>query len=151
MTRGEFLDKLRLALGNDLSGSIIQENVNYYDNYINEEVRKGRSEAEVIDELGDPWVIARTIIDSVENRKDVSNNYGSGYESYGNDEQSYGKNVHAYRLDSGWKRLLLVLGLIGILVLIVAVVGGLISLLAPILIPLLIVMIIIRILGNRWS
>ena len=36
MTRREFLDGLRTALGNDLSGSVIQENVDYYNGYISE-------------------------------------------------------------------------------------------------------------------
>ena len=39
MTKREFLDKLKKALVNDLSGSVIQENVNYYNDYITEEVR----------------------------------------------------------------------------------------------------------------
>ncbi len=55
MTKYEFLEKMRHALANDLSGPIIQENVNYYDSYINDEVQQGRSEEAVIDELGDPW------------------------------------------------------------------------------------------------
>ena len=67
MTKYEFLEKMRHALANDLSGSVIQDNINYYDGYISDEVRKGRSEAAVIEELGDPWAIARTIIESVEN------------------------------------------------------------------------------------
>ena len=51
MTKREFLDKLKKALVNDLSGSVIQENVNYYNDYITEEVRKGRRESDVIEEL----------------------------------------------------------------------------------------------------
>ena len=39
MSKREFLDKLRKALENDLSGSVVQENVNYYNTYINEEVQ----------------------------------------------------------------------------------------------------------------
>ena len=34
MTKSEFLEKLRQALGNDLTGAIIQENVNYYSSYL---------------------------------------------------------------------------------------------------------------------
>ena len=66
MTKREFLDKLKKALVNDLSGSVIQENVNYYNDYITEEVRKGRRESDVIEELGDPWAIAKNIITSEE-------------------------------------------------------------------------------------
>ena len=52
MTREEFLKKLKEALENDLSGRIVQENVSYYESYIIEEIRKGRTESEVIEELG---------------------------------------------------------------------------------------------------
>ena len=34
MTKQEFLEKLRAALGNDLSGAVVSENVNYYKQYI---------------------------------------------------------------------------------------------------------------------
>ena len=54
MTKREFLDKLKKALANDLSGNVIRDNVDYYNDYITEEVRKGRKESEVIEELGDP-------------------------------------------------------------------------------------------------
>ena len=78
MSKREFLDKLRKALENDLSGSVVQENVNYYNTYINEEVQKGRSEREVLDELGDPWAIAKNIVTSEE----IKGNTQETYESY---------------------------------------------------------------------
>ena len=59
MTKREFLDKLKKALANDLSGNVIRDNVDYYNDYITEEVRKGRKESEVIEELGDPWQLRR--------------------------------------------------------------------------------------------
>lgn len=34
MTKNEFLEKLSAALGNDLSGAVIQDNVKYYKSYI---------------------------------------------------------------------------------------------------------------------
>lgn len=151
MTRSEFLEKLRAALGNDLSGSVIQENVDYYNNYIQEEVNKGRSETEVIEELGDPWVIARTIIDSVEGQKEVKRQrktYDSDYEGDGQAFDNYGNNVHIFKME-GWKKVLLILGIIGVLILIIAVIGGIISLLAPIIVPVLLIIVLIRIFANR--
>ena len=151
MTRSEFLEKLRSALGNDLSGSVIQENVDYYNNYIQEEVNKGRSETEVIEELGDPWVIARTIIDSVEGQKEVKRQrktYDSGYEGYDQASDNYGNNVHIFKME-GWKKVLLILGIIGVLILIIAVIGGIISLLAPIIVPVLLIIVLIQIFTNR--
>jgi hypothetical protein len=46
----------------------LQENLKYYNDYIEGEVKKGRSEQEVINELGDPWALAKTIIDMQESQ-----------------------------------------------------------------------------------
>ena len=151
MTKREFLDKLKKALVNDLSGSVIQENVNYYNDYITEEVRKGRRESDVIEELGDPWAIAKNIITSEEMKGNTQESYDSyepGRRRENSYEQDYGsesgyRGTHVFGLDTWWKKLVLILGIIGIVVLVVAVVGGIISLLAPIFVPLLIVCLII--------
>lgn len=62
MNRSEFLNRLREALENDLGGSAVQEHILYYDEYIRNEIRNGKTEREVLDMLGDPWIIAKTII-----------------------------------------------------------------------------------------
>lgn len=152
MTRNEFLDRLREALGNDLAAPAVQENVDYYNQYILDEVKGGKSEEDVIDGLGDPWVIARTVIDAAEGRQGVGAGSGYAYESdaqYGYERQDgYVKRIET----SGrgwWKLIVILLGIIGVLIAVVAVVGGIISLIAPILIPVLILMIIIRSIGRR--
>ena len=158
MTKNEFLEGLRKALGNDLDRETVQENVAYY---------------EVTAELGDPWVIAQTIIDAEEAKRGTGRNAGSSYttansgfsdpvygdggdytrEDYYDQNQGYQTHVHTFGFDTWWKKLLLILGIIGIIVLVVSIVGGIISLLAPILIPLVIIMLIIRLIGGsgrRW-
>lgn len=152
MTKQEFLGKLRAALGNDLSGAVVSENVNYYKQYITDEVAKGKSEKEVIDELGDPWAIARTIIDAQENQEYTEGEYRSettANSEYDSVKQNRYGNVHVFGLDSWWKKFLLILGLVGIIVLIVAVIGGIISILAPIVLPLIVLMWILRVIGQR--
>ena len=62
MNKQEFLDKLRLALNGRVSVGIVTDNIRYYEDYINTEIRKGRSEEEVLSQLGDPRLIARTIV-----------------------------------------------------------------------------------------
>lgn len=157
MTKSEFLDKLQEALGNDLNGAAVRENVDYYSQYIRGEVDDGRSEEEVIGELGDPWVIARTIIDAAEGAPGAGGYaYEQGGQAYG---QTYGQAVQQGRTagtnrigTSGrgwWKLVLLLLGVIGVLLAVVAVVGGIISLVAPILVPVLIVAVIVRAFGRR--
>ena len=156
MTKREFLDKLKHALANDLSGSVIQDNVNYYNDYITDEVRKGRRESEVIDELGDPWAIAKNIITSEEikgNTQETYESYEPGRQNSQTYEQGYESGhggVHVFGLDTWWKKLLLVLGIIGIVVLVVAVIGGIISILAPIFIPLVLICLVIKLItGSR--
>ena len=151
MTRSEFLNKLKEALANDLSGPVIQENVDYYSGYIADEVRKGRSEQEVVAELGDPWAIARTIIESVEIQGNTQEDYGYEPKKQNYDQETAGRagQVHIFGLDTWWKKLLLVLGIVGVFMLVIAVIGGIFSLLAPILVPLILVIIVFRIIGSR--
>lgn len=152
MTRNEFLDRLQEALGNDLAAPIVRENVDYYDQYILNEVKSGRSEETVIDELGDPWVIARTVIDASEGMKETGAGSGYAYESnnQGYDYDQQDGYVRRIETSGGWwKLIVMLLGIIGILIAVVAVIGGIISLVAPILIPVLIIMIIVRRFGRR--
>lgn len=64
MGKQEFLDKLRLALNGRVSVETVSDTMTYYEDYISTEVRKGRSEEEVMTSLGDPRLIARTIIET---------------------------------------------------------------------------------------
>ena len=66
MRKDEFLQTLRRALNGNVPPRVVEENVRYYDGYISDEVRKGRSEEEVIEEIGDPRLIARTIEDTTD-------------------------------------------------------------------------------------
>lgn len=150
MTKYEFLEKMRHALSNDLSGSVVQENVEYYDGYISEEVRNGRSETAVIEELGDPWALARTIIESAANAGSSREEY-----AYGSARQAFEQEVqernhfHIFGLGAWWKRLLLILGIVGVLMLFAAVIGGIFSLLAPVLVPCLIIIFVSRMIGGN--
>lgn len=149
MNRAEFLEKLREALTNAVSLAVVNENVNYYNQYISDEMAKGRSEREVLDELGDPWVIAKTIIDMQEQTQSYG---GADYETKRGGYQSNdtGKSrVKVFAFDSWWKRLLLILCLVGIVFLIFSVITGIISLVAPILVPVLVVVIIVRMVSGR--
>ena len=64
MDKDEFLSTLRSSLSGSVSAGVINENMNYYEDYINTEIRKGRSEEEVLDTLGDPRLIAKTVADT---------------------------------------------------------------------------------------
>lgn len=155
MNRSEFLNKLRETLENDLSAQAVQENIEYYDSYIRSEVQNGRTEQEVLEMLGDPWVIARTIINSAENERDYyggpSSSYGSGQSTYTEEEEKEIRYpiLHLMGIDTWWKRLLFFAGIIIVLMIVVSVVTGLIAAVLPFALPLLILILVLRIMGGR--
>lgn len=131
MTKQEFMDKLRLALNGKVPGNIVTENLQYYEDYINTEIRKGKSEQEVLAALGDPRLIARTII-TANTKADTAGT--DGYREYRGTAQSQERGG---RRMPAW--LWLVLGLL-IIVLIISAVASLLYALWPILVPVIIIM-----------
>ena len=58
MSQKEFLEELRTALSGKLSAQAVLENIEYYRNYIEGAARSGKSEAQVLEMLGDPWILS---------------------------------------------------------------------------------------------
>lgn len=94
MTRQEFLEKLRAALNGRIPAASVNENVNYYEDYIITEVRKGRIEEDVLKELGDPRLIAKTIITA------GGRESGAYAEDYVYGENTYDEGEK--KISSGW-------------------------------------------------
>lgn len=71
MTKQEFLLELQRTLNGRIGSSAAAPHVAYYQDYIELEVRRGRKEEEVIQELGSPRLIGKNIGDALErsNRK----------------------------------------------------------------------------------
>ena len=61
MTKEEFINGLSEALAHTAAREVIIRNIEFYRSYIDGEIAKGRSEREVMDELGDPRLIANSI------------------------------------------------------------------------------------------
>ena len=68
---------LKSELEGRLPYSVIQENLRYYDSYIMEEAAKGQTEDEVIESLGGPRIIARTIVDAALDTEDRPDGFDS--------------------------------------------------------------------------
>ena len=62
MNRQEFIEKLRISLNGKVPGEKIAELTGYYEGYISDEIAGGKTEEEVLAALGDPRLIARTIV-----------------------------------------------------------------------------------------
>lgn len=85
MTKYEFLKVLREALATELPQNEIDSNLMFYRDYIERESAH-KSEDSVIEELGDPRLIAHTIIDTYKMNANVG--YGS-YQRYQRSSNTY--------------------------------------------------------------
>lgn len=75
MTKQEFLDELRRALSGEVSSESVMDSYRYYSNYIEDEMRNGKSEEQVVEELGRPAWIARSIIAAQSGERDADEVY----------------------------------------------------------------------------
>lgn len=151
MSKQEFIDRLRAALNGRVAPGVVMENVNFYEDYINTELRKGRDEAEILQTLGDPRLIARTIIDTYDKENGGEQIYEyeeTGYENsdgWRTSEQDsswedYGQKQQGFRI-KGWMWLII---LLVIVVLVISFIFSVVSFLLPILLPVLVVVFLVK-------
>ena len=97
MTKRQFMEELRSSLEGMVSQAVIQENMNYYEDYINEQIRNGKNEQDVLNELGSPRLIARSIIDAKGEDDDyVQTEYYEEEQDEGTPEDMFGGNTHIF-------------------------------------------------------
>ena len=80
MSKNEFLTILRGQLTGKIPTSEVASQIDYYEAYISGQMAKGVSEETVVEELGDPRLIAKTLIDST-NRAAEEAGYDGPYRS----------------------------------------------------------------------
>ena len=96
MNKREFIEKLRELLSFELPERLIEKHVSYYSSYIDEQKSSGRPEAEVLAELGDPQLIARSIIDAERS--------GSDGIPHTDDDRDYSGEIYGQKTGSGGYR-----------------------------------------------
>ena len=140
MTRQEFLDQLRRALGSRVGSDVVNENVSYYEEYIAAQMRTGRTEEDVLNELGDPRLLARSIEEAKKR---------SGYTITGDVGEEYEEETRPlyknYNLP-GW---MVLIGLILVVLLVLGIVFSILRVLLPVIIPVALVMFLIRVLNRK--
>ncbi len=128
MRKDEFLRGLEEALAGEVSQAVIRENISYYDGYLSQEMAKGRTMDDIVGEIGEPYIVAKTIIDVSEaageenGRWSADSSYSSQSSTYGGSESpGPGTHIHYFDLNKWyWKLLLIVivfvvvLGFVGI-------------------------------------
>lgn len=117
MKKNEFIKNLVVALEGNVTKSEIASQMAYYNDYVDSEIRKGRTEEEIIESLGDPRLIAKTIIDT---SQDTAGNYV--YES----EEPASSSTKSFKINSWYTKLIMALIVLAVII-IVVVIGGLIG------------------------
>ena len=143
MTKQEYLAALREALSEELSGAQVSDQINYYRQYIEEQIASGRSEADVLEELGDARIIAHNIIDGAEEERDT----------YRRTTVTYTGGGDAEGVEPTWKTKMKVYGIIAFVLVVVVIFIALVTKLIIWLLPSIIVIVgvvwILNRLGRR--
>ena len=162
MTKEEFLDGLRRALFSTGSEGLIEYNLDYYSSYIDGEIAKGRSMDEVMNELGDPRLIANSIkvaegysdvfvgledevIDESSDNYRENQDYEFNNKGFDKDYEDSHEENGAFKIYNmtGKSLILPLIIALAILVLVVVVIVAVFSFLAPVLLPIIAVLIVI--------
>ena len=163
MNKEEFLRELEEALAGDVPQAVIRDNVNYYSSYLTQEMARGRSVDEIVMEIGEPFIVAKTIIEHCEASGECAGDdgYGSYRESgsgYGNQEANRGyqnaeqqspfSNMHYIDLNKWYWKLLAIVVLFLVVSLVFNIVGGILALMIRFAGPLLLIYLVVTFIKN---
>lgn len=140
MTKEEFLEQLEDALVGEVPNSVIYDTKRYYERYFFSEMKMGKTEKELLEELGNPRLIAKTIIDT---QGDAKQQYRESAYYKDDVREEFEKNrPHLGMLDlTTWYGRAMAWG-IGILILLLLVwlISGILSLAIKLAVPLIAVL-----------
>lgn len=80
MNKIEFVEQMRRSLASIDDYVFVNDTIAYYENYIESQMRMGKSEEQIMRELGDPRLIAKSICASHVTDEEVQDN--GSYQSY---------------------------------------------------------------------
>ncbi|MGN0299488.1 MAG: DUF1700 domain-containing protein [Lachnospiraceae bacterium] len=127
MNKIQFLAELRKALEGNLPATLVRENESYYLNYIDEQMKSGKKEKEVLEALGDPTLIAKTIIEtqggSGSYESDFEESYRASEEESNIDFDTHQMNIngHILNLDKWYVKLLAGILIVAVLALVLTI------------------------------
>ena len=136
MNKDEFLRRLEEALSGEVPASVIRDNLNYYADYLSQELGKGRTMDEIIEEIGEPNIVARTIIDSAEAAGETGDGYGSFEDaspqddgrrstySQGSYQNGSAPNIHYFELNKWYWKLVPAVILLLVFLVVFSIMGG---------------------------
>ena len=96
MNKTEYIDMLRRHISEVGDPAFINDTVEYYRDYIDTAIRKGQSEADVLASLGDPRLIAKSIVASRDNIPEGTYREAGQYNQEDSDDNTYGRGEGHY-------------------------------------------------------
>lgn len=149
MNKYDFVKELTACLTGKIDQMELDDTIRYYQDYIDMEMKKGRTEAEVVESLVSPRLLARTITDAKKNGSEQGSEYG--YTDYTAD--SYERETKE-RAGIHFGQLKVPLWLLGILfvlilVLILCLLFSVLSFFAPAIMLIMIFLLIYRMFAGR--
>lgn len=148
MDKREYVSCIERALVGKINPAELRDIVQYYRDYIDMEIRKGKSEQQVLEELGDPRLLAKTIAATHGNGVAGTGDLGSGFRSRGTDGAGFEPEREGYNGKKAKSWHIPLVAVIGILLLILLLVASLVlsvvRILLPVVLPVLIILWIIR-------
>jgi len=117
MNKKEFLDILYGQLIDQMPSDRASAHVRYYQTYIEEEAQKGRGEDEIFQTLGDPRLIAKTLIDTEAESGFHTQTAGEAYSPEGSDTGQPKSRRYKLDLSTWYGKLIVLLAAAAVLVL----------------------------------
>ena len=160
MNKTEFITALKNYLYGKIPQGDIDSHVDYYSAYIDGEISRGRSESEVLEELGNPRIIAKNLVLTADisggtgsskgeyySQPNEDNNAGSysGGNAYSSQGTSQGQSHDSKDSGSGWgrvKKALIIAVVIAVVVLLIITVGRIGFALIRIFLPIIIIVLL---------
>ena len=143
MTKQKFLKGLKESLMGKLSPVEINNQLLYYERYIDEQVGMGKPEVQVLQELGDPRWIAKTIVET----------QGSAYTTTGTYYDEETQQTQPKENIKGWNEklngALKIIWVVLVIIFVLAVIFSVIRIMLPIVIPVILILAVVSLLRRK--
>lgn len=168
MTKTDFLEGLQDGLRGEVAPQLIQESIEYYDRYIRESMTEGKTEEQVLEELGPVRLIVKSIIDAntgAGRREEPQYQQDSGstgrerqekpgFHTDINDKGEFDVKYGKFSFNSWYGKLLLILLAVLVAAVVIALIIGIVMIawyLLPVIVLLVIIVILVKIFMGKQT
>lgn len=148
MTKAEFLEGLQEGLKGEVAPQVVQESIAYYSRYITDSIAEGKTEEQVLEELGPVRLIVKSIIDAnaAAGRREETRSRQEQRET-GKEQQTASFSFNSWY----GKLLLILLAVLVVVIIVVLIVGAVMALwyLLPVLAVVALILILIKVFWGR--